>query len=118
MLVNTKTEGKGPVGNPTSLNIWSIHAIEGDCEELHLSWFNKDSVHFPLKVVSEQTPKLSMTTNKGTYLANSDIFVIFTMLRMTEYPTISGVEDRHASLQMKYPFPERIYSLNFPNYEA
>ncbi|KAG9026118.1 hypothetical protein FRB95_009371 [Tulasnella sp. JGI-2019a] len=117
-LVNTKTEGKGPVGNPASSNIWSIHAIEGHHEELRLSWFDKDSICFPLKAVSEQTPKVSTTTNKGTYLVNSDVFVIFTMLRMTEYPTISGVEDRHTSLQMKYPFPERIYSLNFPNYKA
>ncbi|KAG9035718.1 hypothetical protein FRB95_010783 [Tulasnella sp. JGI-2019a] len=54
--VNTKTEGKGPAGNPASSNVWSIHAVEGDCEELRLSWLDKDSVRFPLRAVSDQTP--------------------------------------------------------------
>ncbi|KAG8980914.1 hypothetical protein FRB93_008869 [Tulasnella sp. JGI-2019a] len=54
---NAAREGNSPFGSPASSKIWSIHAIEGDCEELRMSWPDKDSVIAPLKATSEQTPK-------------------------------------------------------------
>ncbi|KAG9026121.1 hypothetical protein FRB95_009374 [Tulasnella sp. JGI-2019a] len=54
---NAASEGKAPVYNPASSKVWSIHAIEGDCEELRLSWLDKDSAIVPLKATTEQSPK-------------------------------------------------------------
>ncbi|KAG9026125.1 hypothetical protein FRB95_009378 [Tulasnella sp. JGI-2019a] len=50
-------EGKGPIGNPASSKVWSIHAMEGNCEELRLSWHDKDDAIVPLLVATEKALK-------------------------------------------------------------
>ncbi|KAG9004805.1 hypothetical protein FRB94_002054 [Tulasnella sp. JGI-2019a] len=54
---NADREGNGFVGNPASSKVWSIHAIEGDCEELRLNWPETDGTVVPLKATSQQSVK-------------------------------------------------------------
>ncbi|KAG8980916.1 hypothetical protein FRB93_008871 [Tulasnella sp. JGI-2019a] len=50
---NAEREGNSSVGNPASSKVWSIHAIEGDCEELRMSWPDTDDAAVLLKATSQ-----------------------------------------------------------------
>ncbi|KAG9026126.1 hypothetical protein FRB95_009379 [Tulasnella sp. JGI-2019a] len=63
MLRTAPNTGKGPVGNPASSRVWSIHAIEGDCEELHLHWLDKDGAAIPLKATTGKALKKSKASH-------------------------------------------------------
>ncbi|KAG8993424.1 hypothetical protein FRB94_010805 [Tulasnella sp. JGI-2019a] len=87
--INAPMEGEGPVGNPASSKVWSIHTIDGDTEELRLNWLDKNGAVISLKATTEQLPKIEgashhLWARRKNFVAESDTPIRLIVERCSE----------------------------------